>query len=133
VDIKEPSIREAKTIVFPERHDCFILGDLRNGVHHTRSFTTVIVNPLYADQGYYQQVDGKILKLHLDGSVQALVIQCWRSVAPGGRLVLWCYDGHVAEIAAQMDEFRTTLAATSLPFRELVSGPVSFWISDRSV
>src|SRR5262249_52773938 len=52
VDIKEPSIHEAKTIVFPEREACFVQGDLRDGVHHNGPFATLIVNPLYADQGY---------------------------------------------------------------------------------
>jgi tRNA1(Val) A37 N6-methylase TrmN6 len=133
VDIKEPSIREARTIVFPERAACFIQGDLRKGVHHTGSFATLIANPLYADQGYYEQVDGKIPKLYLDGSIPTLVKTCWQSVAPGGRLVLWCYDGHVAEIASQLEEFRAALASTGLAFQERESGPVTFWLSDRSV
>jgi SAM-dependent methyltransferase len=131
VDIKESRIREAKTTVFPEREACFVQGDLRDGVHHAGHFATLLVNPLYADRGYYEQIDGKIPKLHLDGTIRALVLRCWQSVAPGGRLVLWCYDGHVVEIAAQLDEFRATLAATGLTFREIESGPVSFWLADR--
>jgi SAM-dependent methyltransferase len=131
VDTKEPSIREAKTLVFPEREARFIQGDLREGVPHPGSFATLLVNPLYADQGYYEQVDGKIQKLYLDGSIRRVVLKCWQSVAPGGRLVLWCYDGHVAEIAAQLDDFRASLAATGFMFREVESGPVSFWLSDR--
>lgn len=133
VDIKRPSIHEAKTVVFPEREACFLQGDLRHGVYHRGPFATLMVNPLYADQGYYEQVDGKIPRLYLNGSIQALVTRCWQSVAPGGRLVLWCYDGHVSEIAAQLDDFRATLGATGLMFREIESGPVSFWLSDRLV
>ena len=70
VDIREARIREAKATVFPEREACFVPGDLRDGVHHTGLFTTLIVNPLYADQGYYEQIDGKIQKLYLDGSIR---------------------------------------------------------------
>lgn len=132
VDIKEPSIREAKAVVFPERAASFIQGDLREGLHHAGSFQTLMANPLYADRGYYEQVDGRIPRLYLDGSIPLLVGRCWRAVGPGGRLVLWCYDGHVAEIAPQLEEFRATLAATGLAFREFESGPVSFWLSDRT-
>jgi tRNA1(Val) A37 N6-methylase TrmN6 len=131
VDIKEPRIHEARTIVFPEYPSSFVQGDLREDVHHSGSFAVLMVNPLYADQGYYEQVDGKIQRLYLDGSVQVLVMRCWESVAPGGRLVLWCYDGHIAEIAAQLDDFRAALAGTGLTFQEVESGPVTFWLADR--
>ncbi len=131
VDNKEPRIQEARTIVFPECPSSFVQGDLREGVHHRGSFAVLMVNPLYADHGYYEQVDGKIPRLYLDGSVAVLVKRCWESVAPGGRLVLWCYDGHIAEIAAQLDDFRTALAQTGITFQERASGPVTFLLADR--
>lgn len=131
VDIKEARIREAREAVFPGREACFVQADLRGGVYHPGPFTTLLVNPLYADQGYYEQIDGKIPKLYLDGSMRALVMRCWESVAPSGRLILWCYDGHVVEIAPQLEDFRAMLAATKLAFREIESGPVNFWLCDR--
>lgn len=131
VDNKEARIHQAKTVIFAERPSSFVTGDLREGVYHRGSFAVLMVNPLYADQGYYEQVEGKIPRLHLDGSIESLVTRCWQSVARGGRLVLWCYDGHVAEIAAQLDDFRAALAKTGLTFQERESGPVTFWLVDR--
>lgn len=132
VDIKATSIAEAKAVVFPEREVNFIQGDLRKGVHHLGPFTVLIANPLYADQGYYEQVGGKIPQLYLDGSIHRFVMRCWDAVALGGRLVLWCYDGHISEIAPQLDQFRAVLAGTGLTFQEVESGPVTFWLADRS-
>ena len=129
-DINADAIREAKAVIFPERADCFVHADLREGIPHPGPFRTVIANPLHADRGYAEQVDGKIPKLHLDGSLQAYIAACWRVVAPGGRLALWCYDGHIAEIAPQHAELNAAIAGTGVRVREFASGPVNFWLSE---
>jgi SAM-dependent methyltransferase len=130
-DINADAIRQARTAMFPDRAGCFVHADLRDGIPFPGPFATVLANPIYADQGYYEQVAGKIPKLYLDGSVESFVGKCWNAVMPGGRLVLWCYDGHVAEIAPHQAEFRSALAATGVVFREMESGPVSFWLAER--
>lgn len=132
VDNKQDRIDEARTSIFPECPNSFVHGDLRDGIHHRGPFAVLMANPLYADQGYYEQVDGKIPKLHLNGTIEVLVLQCWKALAPGGRLILWCYDGHIAEIAPQIEQFRAVLSRTGITFREFESGPVTFWLAEQS-
>lgn len=132
VDNKQARIDEARSIIFPEYSSSFVHGDLRDGIHHCGPFDVLMVNPLYSDPGYYEQVDGKIPKLHLNGSIEALVLRCWKEVAPGGRIILWCYDGHIAEIATQLDQFRDLLTGTGINFQEFESGPVTFWLAEQS-
>ena len=129
VDINAAAIAEAKAVVFPDRPSCFVHADLRDGIPYRDEFATILANPLYADRGYYEQVGGKIQRLYLDGAIEALILQCWGRVAPGGKLILWCYDGHVAEIATHKDAFLAALTSTGIAFREVDSGPVRFWIS----
>jgi SAM-dependent methyltransferase len=131
LDINRDAITEAKRVVFPEREDCFVHADLRDGIPFRREFATILTNPLNADQGYYEQVGGRIQRLHDAVAVERYVARCWRSVAPGGRLILWCYDGHVKEIARDYEAFLSAIMATSIEFRAAESGPVVYWISDR--
>jgi tRNA1(Val) A37 N6-methylase TrmN6 len=130
VDINAAAIHQARTAVFPNRRDCFVHADLRDGIPFQRTFATILANPLYADQGYYEQVDGKIRNLYLDGSMEALIQTCRQSLSPGGQLILWCYDGHIVEIAPRRAAFNAMLAGTGVSFREVESGPVSFWVSE---
>ena len=131
LDINRAAIAEAKAIVFPDRAACFVHADLREGIPFPPEFATVVANPLYADPGYYEQVNGKIRKLHLDGAVESLISSCWRALAPGGKLILWCYDGHVTEIARDYDALMAVMTSTRINLRELDSGPIRFWLSDR--
>jgi SAM-dependent methyltransferase len=129
LDINRDAIREARERTFPERAECFVHADLREGLPFARTFATILANPLYADPGYYEQVDGKIPRLHFDGSMERLIHTCWDALAPGGQLLLWCYDGHFAEIAPQIDDFRQMLNELNLGLTERPSGPVVFWES----
>ena len=131
LDINRDAIAEARAIVFPDHDARFVHADLREGIPFAQEFTTILANPLYADQGYYEQVEGKIQKLYLNGTIESFTLNCWRSVAPEGKLILWCYDGHVAEIADDYDAFISAMRSTGIPFHEFESGPVRFWISGR--
>jgi SAM-dependent methyltransferase len=133
VDINAAAVHQARTAIFPNRPDCFIHADLREGMPFPGTFAAILTNPLNADQGYYEQVDGKIRKLHLDGSIEKFIRRCWQSVSPGGQLVLWCYDGHIVEIASCRAQFDAVLAGVGIAFREMESGPVNFWVSERKI
>ena len=129
-DINGEAIREAQRLTFPECPEHFVQADLREGIPFPRTFDTVLANPLYADQGYYEQVGGKIQRLHLDGSIEAFIARCWQAVAAGGRLILWCYDGHVREIDPFADGFAKALEKTGIKLTRQDSGPAVFWISE---
>jgi SAM-dependent methyltransferase len=131
IDINPRAILEAKTVIFPERADSFAHADLRDGVFFQRRFDTILANPLYADPGYTEQVNGKIPRLHFTGGMRSLIVAAWAAVAAGGQLILWCYDGHFAEISPQLEEFRELLRSTGIGLAERVSGPVVFWASSR--
>lgn len=129
VDLNRDAIEEARECIFPQRPDAFAQGDLRDEVPFALQFDLVLANPLNADQGYYEQVDGKIPKLYLDGRIETFVQKCWDVLKPGGVLFLWCYDGHVTEIAEYMYQLRTILNNFDVGFVEKDVGPVRSWRS----
>ena len=44
----------------------------------------ILANPLYADHGYYEQVNGKITRLHADGSIATSPVLAEESIAIRG-------------------------------------------------
>lgn len=128
-DLREFAIREAQQKVFPERANCFTVADMRQTLPFNQGFDYVLVNPLYADPGYSEQVGGKIVRLHFDGQMKALVERAWETVNAGGQLILWCYDGHVAEVGPQLAEFRRLIDSIGVGFTERGTTPVVLWTS----
>lgn len=129
IDLNRDAIAEARSAIFPHRPHAFLHADLRDPLPFEPNFDLVLANPLNGDRGYYEQVDGKIARLYFDGGIEALIQRCWSAVTLGGRLFLWCYDGHVEEIAPQMDRLRGTLEKFNCGLVEKDIGPIRTWQS----
>lgn len=132
IDTDEALIDQARTVVFPRHASGFQAADVRS-CDFGHGYDVLIANPLYADQGYYEQRQGLIVGLHADGSMARFVKRCFEALRPGGRLVLFCYRGQLHEIVPWRRAFDEELAV--VPLRRLTPSPgrVSFFVADRPV
>jgi len=130
MESKPECISTARQRVFPSHAENFQQGDLLHLRQPPMALDLLITNPLYADEGYRQQDEkGRIRGLRLDGSIQSAVARWISWLAPGGRLVLFCYPGQMAEIAPQHDGLRTALSRVA-DFREFRYEEATFFVFD---
>jgi tRNA1(Val) A37 N6-methylase TrmN6 len=129
LDIRTSAIEEAKRVIFPERAAFFLRSDLRQDIPFNNRFSTIIANPIYADKGYYEQKEGRLQSLYLDGSIEDLISRCYFSLDNEGVIVLWCYNRQIEEIGSQAQELEKHIfTSCCLKIQRIKTDIVVFWL-----
>jgi SAM-dependent methyltransferase len=128
VDLDRRAIEVARTLVLPGYADNFLVSDIRNLVHPSRPFDIVLTNPVYANKGYYEQIDGKIQRLHPDGSIRRFVEHCMTHRASHGQLIMYCYEEEYQRIPNFWAVFNDETTEYELTHRLSELGRAAYWV-----
>jgi len=131
VDCSPHLIHRARTEIFPDLQDQFQVADILTYDFAEAPFALIITNPLYADQGYREQIDGRIQKLAADGSIRRYVHRCFENLAENGRLILFCYHSQLEEIRDDRSLLERELSRLDFKKDDRDLQPVTFFLAEK--